>query len=387
MSFTIKAVPPAYSSIQDDLIYTVAFPEHTSDGATYPNYKFIGDVYVGAVLVARIKKVQDPQTAIGIFNIGQIVRNYVTALFDPTAGSLVAQELGDGQFNITVTMKFGEEYGFNAFLNQVVDDPRVFFNNYNGRLVGNLSSLIPLVNKVASNKPLTGQTFLTSAYNFISYFPTSTSSVAIVVVPKGGGASFSDAIAPSAAFNLQVLNVSPGALNAAHPGTITAGTTSYTVKIGGQTYTYKIICEPMYQPYMIHFLNQYGGFDSKIFSKVSRRSFDITKTDFGKLPYTVDSEGGVNYYNANGVYSENRSVYSSQYTEKITLNSDLLTDAEYAWLADLLLSPMIYIEDGGYFFPIQISDTSYEPKKAVNDDLTNLTINIEYGKQLNAQYR
>lgn len=387
MAFTIKAVPPAYSSIQDDLIYTVAFPEHTSDSVTYPNYKFIGDVYVGATLVARIKKVQDPITAIGIFNVGQIVRNYVNALFDPMGGSLVAQELGDGQFNITVTMHFGEEYGFNAFLDQVVDASRVFFNNYNGRLVGNLSSLIPLTNKVASNRPAKGQTFLTSAYNFISYFPISTASIGITVTPSGGGTAFSDVIVPSAAFNLQVFNVSPGALNAAHPGTINAATTSYTVRIGGQTYTYKIICEAMYQPYMIHFLNQYGGFDSKIFGKVSRRSFDITKTDFGKLPYTVDGDGNVNYFSSNGVYNENRSVYSSQYTEKITLNSDLLTDVEYVWLADLLLSPMIYIEDGGYFFPIQISDTNYEPKKAVNDDLTNLTINIEYGKQLNAQYR
>lgn len=387
MAFTIKAVPPAYSSIQDDLIYTVAFPEHTSDSVTYPNYKFIGDVYIGAVLVARIKKVQDPVTSIGIFNIGQIVRNYVSAIFDPTAGVLVAQEMGGGQFNITVTMKFGEEYGFDAFLNQVVDSPRVFFNNYNGRLVGVSSSLQTRLNTIAGNGPMVRQTFLTSAYNFLNYFATTTDVLFYTVTPTGGGIAFTNTFTPSAAFNMMVLNFSPVALNAVHPGAITSATTSYRVTIGANVHTYKVICEAMYQPYMIHFLNQYGGFDSKIFSKVSRRSFDITKTDFGKLPYTVDSAGAVNYYSLNGVYNESASVYSSQYIEKLTLNSDLLTDAEYVWLADLLLSPMIYIEDGGYFFPIQITDTSYEPKKAVNDDLTNLTINIEYGKQLNAQYR
>jgi hypothetical protein len=53
--------------------------------------------------------------------------------------------------------------------------------------------------------------------------------------------------------------------------------------------------------------------------------------------------------------------------------------------SDLILSPMVFIEDGGYFFPCVISDSNYEPKKFINDDLTNLTMNVEFGKQLNAQ--
>jgi hypothetical protein len=56
-------------------------------------------------------------------------------------------------------------------------------------------------------------------------------------------------------------------------------------------------------------------------------------------------------------------------------------------LADLILSPMVFIEDGGYFFPCVITDTNYEVKKFINDDLTNLTISVEFGKQLNAQFR
>lgn len=186
---------------------------------------------------------------------------------------------------------------------------------------------------------------------------------------------------------MEVLNVSPTALNAIHAGTITASTISYAVQIGSQTYQFRIICEPMYQPYTLHFLNKYGGFDSVIFSKVSRKTFDITKTDFGKLPYTVGFDGQVSYKTDNGVYNESRSVYSSLYKEKLQLNSDLLTDAEYIWLSDLILSPMIYLEDSGYLYPIVITDNNYEPKKVINDDLTNLVINIEFGTSLNAQFR
>jgi hypothetical protein len=234
---------------------------------------------------------------------------------------------------------------------------------------------------------------LGSSYYFVPYFPTTTSLVSVTVTPTGGGSGFSTSFTPANAYDLQVLNISPVALNAISPGAINASTTSYTVQVGSETYTLKIICEPFYDTYMVHFLNKYGGFESKIFNKVSRKTLDITRKDFGKLPYTVDSSGVVSYKNSNGVYNESRSVYASQYKEKLTLNSDILTDAEYTWLDNLILSPMVYLQDGSYFFPCVITDNNYEPKKIINDELTNLTINIdltiniEYGQTLNTQFR
>lgn len=387
MALTITATPADYSSLQGDLIYTVSDADKVADPVSFADFKFIGDVYVGATLVARLKKVPNPVTGIGIFNVGPVVRNYLTTTFDPLINSLVAQEMGDAALNLTVTLKFGEEYNATAFLNVTVDSARIFFNNYNGRLVGITSSMLRVLDRVASNRPFIGKTFLTSVYNLIPYFSTTTATVDLIVTTFGGGIVYSTTFTPTAAGAMQVLNVAPVALNALQPGTITPSTFMYTVQIGDLTYTYHIICEPMYQPFMLHFLNQYGGFDSRIFSKVSRKTYDITRADFGKLPYTVDGAGAVTYKSNNNVYNENRSTYSVQYNEKLQLNSDLLNDGEYAWLGDLILSPMIYIEDGGYFFPCVITDTSYEPKLVVNDDLTNLTINIEYGTQLNAQFR
>jgi hypothetical protein len=382
----IYSTPVSYASVHDDLIYTVYDP-HSTDPINYPNYKYIGDVYVGSVMVARIKKVQDPTTDVGIFNIGQIVRNYLSLQFNPTANVLIAQQIGDGSFRVQVTMKFGEEYLYTSYYNLLSDSPRIFFNNYNGRLVGALTSLLSKTDKLASDCSLSGQTSLSNNYSFIPYFPTTTSPVSALVTPTGGGSAFTSVFTPANALDLQVLNISPGALNAVHAGAITATTTSYTVAIGAQVYYMKVICEPIYESFTIHFLNKYSGFETKIFNKVSRRTIDITKKDFGKLPYTVDSGGQVSYRNSNGVYNESRSVYASQYVEKLALNSDFITDAEYKWLEDLVLSPMVYIEDSGYFFPCLITDTTYELKKNVNDDLTNLAISIEYGRTLNAQFR
>lgn len=386
MAYSITATPATYSSVHDDLIYTVNYPEHASDPATYPNFKYIGDVYIGATLVARLRKIQDPVTGIGIFNIGQIVRNYLATVFNPTANIIVSQTLGDGFFSVNVTMKFGEEYSFGDHLNSITDSARLFYNNYNGRLLGAATSLAAFTNKVASNRPLISQTLLTSPYNFMPYFPIVGTAVNFIVTPFGGGSVYSTTFTPTTNV-LQSLNISPVAINAVAPGTITANTNYYTVQIGSQTFTIQIICEAVYSVSMIHFLNQYGGFESKLFSKVSRRTYEITRKDFGKLPYTVDGSGNVLFKNSNGVYNESRSAYANTYKEKLALNSDLLTDTEYTWLRDLILSPMVYVEDGGYFFPCVITDNNYEPKKNVNDDLSNLTINIEFGNQLNAQFR
>lgn len=387
MAFAIKYTPSAYSSFQDDLIYTVADSDKVADPDTYPNFKFIADVYIGGNLVVRLKAVPDPVTGIGIFNVGSIVRSYAAMTFNPAVGSMVADTYGDGEWTVSVTMRFGEEWDYTPTYDLIVDSTRTYFNNYNGRLFGTTSSLTGKIDKVISNRPLSGITMLSSGYLLIPYFPTSISPVSVTITPSGGGSGFTTSFTPGAANVLQLLNVAPANLNALHAGAITSGNTSYTVLIGGQTYTFKVICEPQYTPYTLHFLNQYGGFDTKIFNKVSRKTFDIERKDYGRQPYTIDGDGQVSYKSNNGVYNERRSTYSSLFKEKMVLNTDLLTDAEYAWLEDLLLSPIIYLEENGYFFPVVITDNNYEAKKVINDDLTNLTINIEFGNQLNAQFR
>jgi hypothetical protein len=386
MALEIKYTPPIYSSLHGDLIYTVADADKVSDPTTYTNFKFIGDIYIGGNLIARVKRVPDPVTGIGIFNVAAIVRAYVATIFNPTPGILIAQALTENEFYVNVDMHFGEEWDYTPTYNILGDTPRSFVNSYNGRFVGATSLLAAKNQKVASNRPTTGFAFLTTNFLFVPYFQYTAGAVPFSVTPSGGGSGFSTSFTPTVV-DMNLLNVSPITLNALHAGCITPATTSYAVTIGSQTYVIKLICEPIYQPYMIHFLNQYGGFDSKIFSKVSRKILQIERKDYGRLPYTVDSDGQVSYSSSNGVFNEERSTYSSLWKETMSLNSDILMDEEYIWLQDLLLSPMIYLEDGGYFYPIVITDTNYEPKKVINDDLTNLVINIEFGKQLNAQFR
>jgi hypothetical protein len=89
---TITATPAAYSSVHGDLIYTV-YSEQSEDSVSFPNYKYVADVYIDAVLVATIRKVQDPVTGIGIFNIGQVVRNYMATTFNPSTPAIVCTSI------------------------------------------------------------------------------------------------------------------------------------------------------------------------------------------------------------------------------------------------------------------------------------------------------
>lgn len=386
---TITATPADYSSVHGDLIYTV-YDAHSTDSATYPNYKYVADVYVNSTLVATLRKVQDPTTGVGVFNIGQVVRNYLATAFNPTPANIVAQTLGSNDFYVSVVVKFGEEYDFTTYVDLAIDSARRFYNHYNGRIAGALTPLSSKVDNLATNNSLRGEILLSSSFYLVPFLANISGLFQIklvTVTPYGGGTPLSTAFTATQGVHLYVLNLSPVVLNSLQAGTITAATKYYTVQIGSQVYRIDLICEPRYETYTLHFLNQYGGFESKLFTKVSRTKYKVERKDFGKLNYTVDNTGAVNYWNSNGVYNESRSVYSAQIEERLTLNTDLLTNEDYVWLSDLIFSPMVFLQDGEYFLPVVIQEDDYEPKKTINDDLTNLTITVEFGQQLNAQYR
>lgn len=391
MALSIVSRPSIWESAHSDLIYTLKDEDKVSDPVTYPNFKFIADIYVtidgSSTIVARLKVVPDPATGIGIFNVGMVVRSYVNSFFDPVPNVLLAQSAGDQSFCIQTTINFGEEWDYTPTFNILID-VRTFHNSYNFR--GQRTLMDTVANRVATNRPTSMSVFLNSSALFLPYYANANSpivTVPIIIIPKGGGFSLTTSFLPAGPITMSLLNLAPNVINSLQPGTINAATTSYTIQIGADIYTVHLICESVYQPYAIHFLNQYGGFDTKIFSKVSRDTISVVKTAYGKLPYAVDPTGAVTFQSQNGVFVEQNANYSSLFQEKMSLNTDFLTDAEYKWLRELLISPLVIIEDGGGLYVINITDTDYEAKKAVNDDLTNLTMNIQFGNQLNAQFR
>lgn len=396
MALSLLYTPGDYFSAHGDLIFTILEDTKPFSSSTYPDYKYVCDIYIYGIQQARLKAFPRPSDKIGVFNIGNVIRNYFFAYFAPAANNIRAQEVGENYFYVNVICRFGEEYGFTTYSNIIIDSQRSYFNHYNGRLIGQSTILSDYQDKVLSLRPYATPVYRGAKFCFIPFLPSDTSEITLKIRAYnsiGEIAFITQGQTPSGANVLQLFNVSPAAINAYSPNFISNYIDYYTVEfittniIDDSIYRFNLVCEPKYEVFTIHFLNRFGGFESKDFIKVSRRRIDIEKKDFGSSAYSINEAGVPKYFNDQKVYRETKTTYAGSWKEKMTFNSDLLTDAEYRWLEDLILSPLAYVEIDGYFYPITITDNNYEPKKNVNDDLTNLTINIEYGDRFNTQYR
>jgi hypothetical protein len=123
-----------------------------------------------------------------------------------------------------------------------------------------------------------------------------------------------------------------------------------------------------YSPIRLHWLNNLGGFDAFTFTKVSRNFTDIERKMFKKfqpLNYPKTFRAKTNYY--------------TKFTDTIQINSDGLTDEEWIGLKELVLSPVVMMEYGATYIPVNIKETNYEEKQYVNDrQLSSLSLTLEY---------
>jgi hypothetical protein len=348
------------------------------------------------VFIKRLESWPDPVNGRGVFDISKVVRDYITLNFSPDASNIRVQEMGSGEFFIDVVCKFGENDNGTVTTDIVTDSSRRYYNHYNSRLVGSDTILSDFLDKPLTNRPLTGNTVeLDDDFLFIPYFPTDGDDVTIELKSyDSSGLQDSKTVVrtPTAANILQLYNASPTGVNIGTP-IVVSDTLYYTVQFLNPNisdeplYRFDITCEPKYETHKLHFLNKFGGFETFPFRKVSRRRVEMEKKDFRQRGYSMDASGVISRYNSNNVYREERSTYSSTFDEKLKLSSDFLSDGEYTWLSELVLSPLVYIEESGYFLPITIRQNDYEFKKRVNDKLTTLSLEIEYGGKYNAQFR
>lgn len=387
MALVITHNPPQYASANGDALFTVYEATKANDTATYPGYRYIADIYIGGLLVQRLKATPHPVHRHGIFNIGKVVRNYIAPVLTPAAG-IVMQQMGTGQFFAEAEVRFGEEYNFTTYTNLLTDSIRRYYNHFEDRLITTHITLANRVNATATNRPAVSRLKFSDEHYLIPLF--SVSSVFSITITAYTGtnvtATISDSIAVTAGA-LQLLNLSPAAINAAYPGTITSATTVYTVAINSSTMLrFDITCEPRHTPHQLHFLNQYGGWETFTFFKKSATAYEGEKKTYTQLPYRVSNAGAVSY-NTDNVLHDGLTTYAATFRKKTKLWSYFLSDAEYRWLRELIYSPSVYVKEGGYFIPVSITGTGYEEKKIVNDRLQTLQIEIDYGHPQNTQAR
>jgi hypothetical protein len=394
-----------YLSAHEDIIFTLLEDTKPFNSTAYPDYKYVCDIYIvdaNAVetLAVRLKSFPRPSSKIGVFEIGSVIRNYLAAAFQPQPTDIFYQKLSVDNFFVQVICRFGEEYGFTTYPNIIVDSQRAYFNHYNGRQFGTTTILQTYLDKVLSDRPYATTITRSSKHNLIPFLASDDTVINVEVrcYNKSVGLvrqqDFTVTPTASSIDEIEQINVAPECLNYAFPGLIDDYIDYYTVTwnttniVNDSVYRFDLICERKYETHSLHFLNKLGGFESKEFTKVSKKTKESRRSTYKKSSYTVNPDGTVTFFDsATKAYQEQSSTYAVEFEEKMQLNTDILTDEEYVWLEQLVFSPIVFCKINDYFFPITITDNNYELKKRINGGLTNLTLNIEFGETFNTQYR
>jgi hypothetical protein len=384
MSVAIEAQPIDYSCLNNRLLYEV----YDSTNYNALNFKYICDVYVGGILRTTLKVFPKPSDGRGTFDIGRIARNYINLQFNPHR-DFVAQEFSEYEAYVMVQAKFRYEIDGEEYLATVDSNNVHIYNNYLTNDVHNRATqLTDYLGSIISTRGYDNTHITNGAANFHSFLPNTGSSdfeAEIIAYLSDGSTQWSETqvITPIDIYGYTILDISPAGINSLFTNQIDSNTSYYTVRASTSTILVRLLCEAIYKPYTIHFLNRFGGFDSMEFSKLSRNTTTLERKGYQQNEY----RGGGIFETSNGVGYESKTTFATTFTEKLKLSTDILNDEGYVWLKELVLSPIVYIEDNaGYKLPVTIIATDYDVKKVVNDRCTALQIEVEYSP-LNTQYR
>ena len=400
MALTLTS-PGFLSSLQDDLYFVAVHSSYSGN----TDFKYVFDIWVDGVQKIRSKVYPDPTNKRGYFDAGPIVRNEIlydwfTPYNDGTgaggqdAVSLLAIPGYNGEIGIQYDLRLGYELSGTTFINQVSG------TNYAGNWAAPLYKRKQSPANIWDNKL---RKYLTNrpkniTYNFESkllipfynWNDTYTSNYTLKIRTNGSTGVYTSGFGFTNIDNAPWLQLDIGALALAK--TINDDTDSEywqqfnSIEVGffaGTTLRdsvfLKQVCSPKYEPINLYFMNVYGMYDTACFGLVSKLSLETERKSFNRLNKTFGNTS-VNYYvdsNDGMVYNESKINFASKTNWTYKLTMDYPTDGEYQCLSELILSPQIYAELNGDYYPVTINNTNFEYNQNIVNGLKTLDLEIE----------
>lgn len=380
MAITLKDSPDSFSPVSNEMIFVVAEPTKTADPITYPNYKFVADVYVGGVLKARLKAFPDPIYSFGVFDVSKILQPEFTYDFD-------IDDIIDYPVLVDYQVKFGEEYSDTLYTNVLTDSTRSCSNTYKADPYGNLTVL---ATGLASNMPTTRTAFHDPTlypggsfnYFLVPYWVNASGVCAITATykDKNGATITSNSLSSSKdTGDLRQFNISNSSIQTNQ--IIISGVTNLTINLECTKHPVRTLV----------WLNPYGGYDSQHFAMVSKYKKEVERKSFTQTKYAIDSNGLSVYINEGTVGSilrGGKKTFAVNSIQKWELSSHIMTDAEYQWMGDLLSSPSVYMYDSSVgWIPVTITNSNYERRTYLNSRMNRrLELEVEYSNPYNSQF-
>jgi len=125
-------------------------------------------------------------------------------------------------------------------------------------------------------------------------------------------------------------------------------------------------CEK-YPSQIVYFRNALGGVDSYTFKMKNRTTLNADRSIFNR---NFDTFGTTSY----------DEIFQTQYTEQLDLNSDWLTNAEFAWLKEMFLTSQCWVLQDGELIEAIVNTTNYRVSRNEVDNVQqlNISLNVAY---------
>jgi hypothetical protein len=382
---TILDSPASGSSVQDDLWHIAV-----SDNSGSTDMRYVFDVYVLGQNVATVNQYPEPSNGKSYFNVGPIIRNSFTyTWFQPTAtpgGVYIVEPHQSGEIAIQYQIQYGEDVSGETDFNQASAVTKVYNwrpNVFKRRVFG----LNDMLNKFLSNRPRTIRASLNE--NILIPIYTQPKSLQLFVNTYNGantliGSYSGDTTAGVDSF--YQLNIGTYAANYACSNEIINGAVKYYDVWFNDMEVIRVYleCNGEYEPVLIHFMNAWGMFETLKFGKVSRLYQDTERKGFSQRDYEFGSSVA---YQTDNVYRESKINYGNKSSYYMKITADALTDEEYVWASELLMSPQVYAEIDGYYYPVTLRTNNYEYSKNINNRMRPLEIEIDLNQTRYAHQR
>jgi hypothetical protein len=382
---TIIESPNNWQNLFNEIVIGVS-----GGNSTQPNYQFLCDVNVSGQSnpVTRLTLPKQPLVGTVQINVADIVKNYVTFDFGGFNSTDIVSCVNS---QAKYWLQLGEIYDNASGVPVIYANQTQFGTSGSPKLGSNAifdfldwtktafsaGKLLKPDNRVSLNDNSYREKIRIGQQRFLTFFDLG-NEIFIVDVnvynSAGGSINSSSYSTYTAASGIVSLNIGEDFLT--FMGVSLVGAAYYIVDIKNSSdelvFTKTIDVDSScanYEVYRLHWLNSLGGFDAFNFTMVSTESVEIENKEYKKVQ-------ALGYQKTDRL----KTKYFTKLTERITLNSDLLTDAESAALEQLVVSPVVMLETSATsYVPVNIVANNYVKRKYEQGrQIPNLQISIEY---------
>jgi hypothetical protein len=154
-------------------------------------------------------------------------------------------------------------------------------------------------------------------------------------------------------------------------GSSTSFTAVFDYNLGDNIFTHNFTIKDECKYPLINciFKNKYGFWQTIPFNKLSKKTQDFTNESYNGL---------ISNYGNYALNSHVKQSYNINGREKVTVNTDFISEEYNALFTELMLSEFVYLEENGQVLPVNVVKTSFEKKTKLINKLIQYSMDFEY---------